>query len=469
MGAASSLDGRFAAARQVADAVLYEGYVLYPYRASARKNQLRWQFGVLGPPASTEASTMRTQVVVEGGPRTRVSVRIRGLQVQARTVEESDGTGGFRPVAALDTGERIWTTFEEAVEHEVDLPDVGLEDLVDADRCVEVAWPARREEEIITGPDGSVRGRAVRECQPVTARVGVSACWFDGPYPLARLSIAVDNTTDWRAPEVVAPPSAGVVSPASAGGDQRPPTAGRDEVIRRSLVAVHTLVAADEGRFVSLLDPPRFAEPAVASCAQDGTFPVLIDDSVVLSSPIILYDRPAVAPESEGDLFDATEIDEILALRVLTLTDEEKREARGTDPRSAAVMDRIEAMSPASFEALHGTFRSISQFGPAEEPGEFERWWEPAVDSSFDPWTDTVRIAGREVGKGSRVRLHPTRRADAQDLFVAGREATVSGVFHDVDDDVQLAVVLDDDPGAELHQWHGRYLYFHLDEVEVLA
>ena len=96
----------------------------------------------------------------------------------------------------------------------------------------------------------------MRECQPVTARVGVSACWFDGPYPLARLSIAVDNTTDWRAAEVVAPPSAGVVSPPSAGGDQRPPTAGRDEVIRRSLVAVHTLVAADDGRFVSLLDPP---------------------------------------------------------------------------------------------------------------------------------------------------------------------------------------------------------------------
>ena len=107
----------------------------------------------------------------------------------------------------------------------------------------------------------------------------------------------------------------------------------------------------------------------MARVRRTGTFPVLIDDSVVLSSPIILYDRPAVAPESEGDLFDATEIDEILALRVLTLTDDEKREARGTDPRSAAVVDRIEAMSPASFEALHGTFRSISQFGPADGAG----------------------------------------------------------------------------------------------------
>ena len=37
------------AARQVADAVLYEGYLLYPSRATSSKNQIRWQFGVLGP------------------------------------------------------------------------------------------------------------------------------------------------------------------------------------------------------------------------------------------------------------------------------------------------------------------------------------------------------------------------------------------------------------------------------------
>jgi len=461
MDASPSLDQRFVAARQVADAVLYEGYVLYPYRASARKNQLRWQFGVLGPPGSAEASTMRTQIVVEGGSRTRLSVRIRGLQVQSRTVEEHDGAGGFRPVAALDTGDRIWTTFEEAVEHELDIPDLSLDDLVAGGRTVDVEWAASRAEELIAGVDGSVVGRVVRQCRPVTARVGLRACWFDGPYPLARVSIDIDNTTDWTGVEAASAPT--------GGGDPRAHTTGRDEVIRRSLVAVHTLVAADDGRFVSLLEPPRFAEAAVASCAQTGTFPVLVDDDVILSSPIILYDRPAVAPESEGDMFDATEIDEILALRVLTLTEDEKREARGTDPRSAAVMDRIEAMSPASFEALHGTFRSISSIGPAEEPGDRERWWEPAIDASFNPWTDTVRIGGAEVAKGSRVRLHPTRRADAQDLFVAGREATVSGVFQDVDDEVQLAVVLDDDPGAELHQWHGRYLYFHLDEVEVLG
>jgi hypothetical protein len=87
------------------------------------------------------------------------------------------------------------------------------------------------------------------------------------------------------------------------------------------------------------------------------------------------------------------------------------------------------------------------------------------VDAGFNPSLDTVVVAGVEVGKGSAVVLRPNRRADAHDLFVAGRRASVAGVYHDVDGDVHLAVVLADDPGADLHEWHGRYLYFRADEV----
>jgi hypothetical protein len=162
---------------------------------------------------------------------------------------------------------------------------------------------------------------------------------------------------------------------------------------------------------------------------------------------------------------DATEIDEILALRVLTLTDEEKKEARGTDARAAAIVDRCDAMPPELWDRLHGAVRSLRPVAPedAQLP-----WWEPAVDASFDPWSDTVWVGTTEVTKGTRVRLQPNRRADVQDIFIAGRTATVEGVFHDVDDEVHVAVVLDDDQAADLHQWHGRYLYFHTDEVEPL-
>jgi hypothetical protein len=248
-------------------------------------------------------------------------------------------------------------------------------------------------------------------------------------------------------------------------------------------------LALDDGAFVSMLDPPSGAREAAAGCRNDGTFPVLVGDEgssdVVLSSPIVLYDHPAVAPESEGDYCDATEIDEILALRVLTLTDEEKAEARGTDARAAAIVDRCDDMPPEVWARLHGAIRSLRPIDaepgdPFEgalddiaEPGAAgataQPWWDPGVDSEVDPWTDTTWIGGEEVGKGTRVRLRPSRRADAQDLFLADRTATVAGVFRDVDGNQHLAVTLDDDPAAEVFDWQRRYLYFHPDEVVVLA
>jgi len=166
---------------------------------------------------------------------------------------------------------------------------------------------------------------------------------------------------------------------------------------------------------------------------------------VVLASPIILYDDPAIAPESPGDLFDGTEIDEILTLRTMTLTDEEKREARATDPRAAAIVDRVDAMPPELLERLHGAVRSLRPVQPS------------------------VTVAGVRVAEGSRVRLRPNLRgADAQDMFLAGLVATVRTVLTDVDGVTYVAVTLDDDPGADLQHTHGRYRYFSPDEIEPL-
>ena len=97
-------------------------------------------------------------------------------------------------------------------------------------------------------------------------------------------------------------------------------------------------------------------------------------------------------------------------------------------------------------------------------------WWDPGSDSSVDPETDAIRIGSVDVRRGSRVLLRPgTRRADAHDLFLAGRPATVAAVLHDVDGNRHLAVTVDDDPGADLKAAHGRFLYFAPDEVEPLA
>jgi hypothetical protein len=229
------------------------------------------------------------------------------------------------------------------------------------------------------------------------------------------------------------------------------------------------MLAVDDGVFVSLLDPPSHATDAAAGCVNEGTFPVLIASDVMLSSPIILYDHPAVAPESPGDLYDATEIDEILALRVLTLTDDEKAEARATDPRAAAIIDRCDVMPPEVWQRLHGAVRTLEPARAAPEPVSTAPWWDPGTDSSVDPGTDSVTISGVEVARGGAVRLRPSHRADAQDLFLAGLTATVAGVFRDVDGNVHVAVTVDGDPAADALAWQGRYLYFHPDEVEPLG
>jgi hypothetical protein len=430
----------FERACRIADAVLYEGYVLYPYRATAAKNQVRWQLGVLAPRpfAETDGSeqwAQQTEIIAEFGLAARVDARVRFLQVQARTVEVLEGDA-FVPVAQLDVGGRRWVTWDEAVDHAVDVTGVDLA----ATGTTETPFtlPAWREVEEL-----STAGRVVRERWATDGVVHIAVEDVPGPYPLTRLQVRVENVSEW-----------------GARG------ARREDAMRRSLIGVHVLLHTDDGSFLSSLDPPEFARGAVASCTNHNAFPVLIggegDDTTILSSPIILYDRPEVAAESPGDMCDATEIDEILALRVLTLTDDEKLEARATDQRAAAIVDRVDDFAPEVFQRLHGAIRSLRP--AAEQPLP---WWEPAVDAAVDPWTDAVCIDDIDVQKGSKVTLRPGhRRADAQDLFLAGRTATVEGVFCDVDGDQHVAVTLDDDPAAELHQWHGRFLYFHPDEVE---
>ena len=215
----------------------------------------------------------------------------------------------------------------------------------------------------------------------------------------------------------------------------------------------------------------------MGACAHEGLFPVLAGPAeqarVVLASPIILYDHPELAPQSETSFFDSLEIDELLSLRTMTLSEEEKREVRGTDPRAAALLREVDEMPAELWERLHGTVRYVDAMtGGAAAPGAPPEvpWWDPGSDSSVDPESDAVRIGEVDVRRGSRVLLRPgTRRADAHDLFLAGRRATVAAVLHDVDGHLHLAVTVDDDPGADLKAAHGRYLYFAPDEVEPLA
>ncbi|MGH9295404.1 MAG: hypothetical protein ACRD0B_08745, partial [Acidimicrobiales bacterium] len=365
---------------------------------------------------------------------------------------------------ALDVGDVRHVAFDEALERTLDLAAIDLSPLLDAAAPVAglaaeeaFAFEAGTETEDIEASGGAgpehlgrlVRRRGRTECRLWVSVRPTGVTGEDGA--LLKVAVSIENLTSF--------------DPELAG-------ARRSDAIPASLVAAHTMLAVDGGSFVSLLDPPAEAAAAAGGCRSEGTYPVLVGSGdVVLSSPIILGDYPEVAPESPGDLYDATEIDEILALRVLTLTEAEKREARGTDARAAAVVDRCDDMAPEIWARLHGAVRSLGAVrspGPSAPQAEVP-WWDPGLDASVDPWSDTLVVAGVELSKGSPVRLQPSHRADAQDLFLRGREAVVAGIFEDVEGNPHVAVSLDDDPAAEELSWQGRYLFFHPDEIEPIA
>ncbi len=424
----------FDAVQQVADALLFEGYVLYPYRASDGKNRVRWQFGVLMPPDycavdSSERGWSQTECLLDG-ERAGLTVRIRFLQAQRRTVLNADQV----EVASLQTEDATYVPWDEAVVRTVDL----TADLGHLPREAPFRIDGGTETESI-GTAGFLR----RTRLPVTGVVALSVEPLPGPYGATRLRIRVENTTPEGSSERVG-------------------------ALRQALIAHHVLVAADGCRFVSLLEPPEWATTYAAGCENLGVYPVLADD-VLLSSPIILYDHPRIAPESQGDLFDATEIDEILSLRTMTLTEAEKREVRGTDPRAAELLARVDTMPQEFLDRLHGTVRYLRKVTAPEPTPADTPWWDPGNDATVSPETDTVMIGDVAVGSGARVRLRPgIRRADAQDMFLTGRLGTVVAVLSDVDGQTHVAVALDGAEG-EVQRSHGRYLYFSPDELQPLA
>jgi hypothetical protein len=431
-------------ARLAADAVLYEGYLLYPYRSTAAKNQVRWQFGVLGPPGAAAAGLgEEPELAVEclvrpDGDAAEVTVHLRFLQLQRRQAQRADGSAGFIDVPELGEGAAARTTWDEAVEVERELGTFPLAALRRGVHQV-VEIDGGEDAEDVPG------GRLVRRRWPLRALATMTAA---PDAPVTRLRIAISN---------------------AAG---RP--ADKQDALQTSLIGTHLLLAAAGARFVSVIDPPEEARAAASRCTQHRCWPVLAGDGgpegrtsdVVLAAPIILYDHPAVAPESAVAMFDSTEIDEILTLRVLTLTDEEKAQARATDPRAAVIIDRCEEMSPEELQRLHGVLRDPHG---GDGPLTGDDWWAPEAAVPVSPETDTVLVAGVPVARGTLVRLRPSRRADAQDMFVAGLEARVSAVHSDLDGQTHVAVTLVDDPAAELHDWYGRYLYFAPDELEPLA
>jgi hydrogenase maturation protease len=291
---------------KIANAVLYEGYLLYPYRRSSIKNQQRFNFGVIYPQsygnAHDELCLMQTECLATGGVRMSIDARVRFLRL---------------------IGREGW---QEAVECEERATGLPVAELLAGPHAVEFIVPAQSTAE-------------PADPKPIHGKIEFSARQVgDGTY---MITTRVLNLTPLNGAE----------------------RSNRDEALPYSMVSTHCIFQVTGGEFLSLLDPPESMRGWAAACRNLGTFPVLVgaegSRDTVLSSPIILYDYPEIAPESSGDLFDGTEIDEILTLRILTLTEEEKQEMRNQDQRAKQILERVESLSAEQLMKLHGVIRDL--------------------------------------------------------------------------------------------------------------
>ena len=336
--------------KEIANAVLYEGYLLYPYRQSAIKNRQRWTFGVVYPGEYSEANggiepwSMQTECLVVGTADTSLDVYFRFLHLLVRSVKRSEGPGISGQPQVSDANSAEWSLAsqfageprEEGVEREISALDLSLNELVAHPHTLDFAFPAER---IFEEPGGASPNTIVREQRPLKGSVRITASRVDTG--LLKLTTRIENRT----------PETGAISNL------------RNAITLHSFISTHTILQVRQGAFISLIDPPEALRAAAQDCKNLHSWPVLVGDEgerdSMLSSPIILYDYPQIAPESPGTLFDGTEIDEILTLRIMTLTDEEKEEMRQGDERVREILERTESLTPEALMKLHGTIRSM--------------------------------------------------------------------------------------------------------------
>jgi hypothetical protein len=338
---------------RLAHALLYEGYILYPYRPSV-KNHQRWTFGGLYPKSWSDAQNgtdpwvMQTECLFAGNDAAKISIEVRFLHLTDRTVGKlsmplAELPFGAEPkfnwVSSLKIGEKEYQPWQEAVERDVRLGEFELHDLLIGPEEHTIHFPYRKEIEPVRDAQNEIVGVIVREQQAIEGVVQLSCAMVNDN--LYKITVRIVNQT--------------LLANAAEST--------RDNALMRSLISTHTILGIKDGEFISLTDPPDKWKMDAEGCKNIGAWPVLVGEETqcdtILSSPIILSDHPQLAPESPGDLFDSTEIDEILTLRIMTLTDEEKQTAAGVDDRVRQLLARTDALARDQLMSLHGTLRRL--------------------------------------------------------------------------------------------------------------
>ncbi len=441
---------------KIVDALLYEGYILYPYRPSSKKNRRRFTFGRVYPHAYSMAQNGKEPCAIiteclalRQDKHAGIEVRACFLHVMAREIlalpeplldiPEALDTASLNVIPELQVEDKRYSTWQEAVEREVKLPLRLLPQTCDATSDVPFNFPSSDKIEPIKNSQGSIVALVRRRQEELIGSVELTTEPRDGQVVKIRANIV--NQTPIPDCDLE----------------------NQDAVLMRTFASTHTVLHLEGGEFISLMDPPPALDESARSCKNEGTWPVLIGDeksgdrSTMLSSPIILYDYPKIAPESPGELFDGTEIDEILTLRVLTMSDAEKEEMRESDERARHILERTESLPQEQLLKMHGVVRELRSF-----------------DDDFfcnDRRMEVVEVNGVQLRAGDRVKIRPKSRADIMDIALEGKTAMIETIEEDAEERIYLALVLDDDPGKDLGLMRqpGHRFFYGPDEVEPLG
>jgi len=417
------------AAERLAKSLLFEGYALYPYTPAATKNSTPTPFGIAYPSAYAKRQ-----------PAAFDHVRIEVVAVPGEGAE-IEGVALFLQAAG---------TRHQATERRVTVGPLPLDVVLESPAELSFAFDSAPPE-VATGEEPT------QSPDVVTGTVRISAEAV-GPGHV-RIGMQVRNTTP--------------VPDAEAEGMER------GDALRRALLSCHAMLGISAGAFASPLENEGLVGDAVQACENVNAWPVLAspDDDAVLGAAILLPDHPQIAPQSNVNFFDNTEIEEALVLHVQALTDEERAAIDEQDPVVREMIEQAEGTTQEELLSLHGMMKA------SEEGIKFPEWSEPGmgIEPGVEPeppvrppppgpadtaGEDELVVDGKAFKRGGKVVLRPGTDGDPYDRMMDGRTATVERIYLDFDGKAYFGVSIDGDPMREILRDTGRYLFFFADEVE---
>lgn len=330
--------------------LLYEGYALFPYHRSAVKNQKPVPFGVVFPQHYNSYnehahSGIRAQCIVTGSEDPLVNISVRFLHLKKTELLErlvqGNGIHDFTPVTDLDVNGKSYQAGWQTIERTISTGDLPVSQFLKSGKVFFIEFDKMYDSKSIYYEGGEVAAKQINSVSEIRGAVSIEAAQIENIHNAFRIAIHITNTTPVEHAESVT----------------------RDDILSQSFLSTHTILQTKNGEFISQQNPPEKWRAAMEENKNINTWPILIDENntTLLASPIILYDYPRINPQSSGDLFDSTEIEEALLLHVGVLSDDEKKRIARSDEKLQTMLNKVSQITPEEFINFHSRLKDNTQ------------------------------------------------------------------------------------------------------------